>query len=115
MRARAPVHCPRPPLVIDLGRAPEEAKTTLPPDPMKYVEWVQRVLQATKELTRADSQARLVGVPWDQVLGRLGGPSDASSPAFHQSPSSRRWLMRSRTRTGSGWSSPEASGRYRCA
>jgi hypothetical protein len=25
-------------------------------------------------------------VPWDQVLGRLGGPSDASSPAFHQSP-----------------------------
>jgi Putative DNA-binding domain len=72
--------------VIDLGRAPEEAKTTLPPEPMKYVEWVQRVLQATEELTRADSQARLVGVPWDRVLGRLGGPSDASSPAFHESP-----------------------------
>ena len=53
---------------------------------MKYVDWVQRVLQATEELTRADVQARLVGVPWDQVLGRLGGPSDASSPAFHQSP-----------------------------
>lgn len=70
----------------DLGHAPEEAKTTLPPDPMKYVDWVQRVLQATGELTRADAQARLVGVPWDQVLGRLGGPSDASSPAFHQSP-----------------------------
>jgi hypothetical protein len=71
------------PLVIDLGRAPEEAKTTLPPDPMKYVELVRRVLQATEELTRADSQARLVGVPWDRVLGLLGGPSDASSPALH--------------------------------
>jgi Putative DNA-binding domain len=58
----------------------------LPPDPMKYVDWVQRVLQATGELTRADAQARLVGVPWAQVLGRLGGPHDASSPAFHQSP-----------------------------
>jgi Putative DNA-binding domain len=53
---------------------------------MKYVDWVQRVLQATGELTRADAQARLVGVPWDQVLSRLGGPSDASSPAFHESP-----------------------------
>jgi hypothetical protein len=53
---------------------------------MRYVDWVDRVLQATGELTRRDAQARLIGVPRDQVLGRLGGPSDASSPAFHQSP-----------------------------
>jgi hypothetical protein len=53
---------------------------------MKYVDWVQRVLQTTGELTRADAQARLIGVPRDQVLGRLGGPSDPSSPAFHESP-----------------------------
>jgi hypothetical protein len=53
---------------------------------MKYVDWVQRVLQATGELTRADAQARLIGVPWAQVLGLLGGPSDPASPAFHQSP-----------------------------
>jgi Putative DNA-binding domain len=58
----------------------------LQPDPMRYVDWVQRVLQATGELTRADAQARLVGVPRDQVLGLLGGPSDASLPAFHESP-----------------------------
>src|SRR5215212_10229075 len=53
---------------------------------MKYVDWVQRVLQATEELTRADAQARLIGVPCAEVLGRLGGPSDPSSPAFHESP-----------------------------
>jgi hypothetical protein len=53
---------------------------------MKYVEWVERVFQATEELARADAEARLVGVSWAQVLGQLGGPSDASSPSFHQSP-----------------------------
>jgi hypothetical protein len=53
---------------------------------MKYVDWLQRVLHTTGELTRADAQARLIGVPRDQVLGRLGGPSDPSSPAFHESP-----------------------------
>jgi Putative DNA-binding domain len=58
----------------------------LQPDPMRYVDWVDRVLQVTGELTRADAQARLIGVPRDQVLGRLGGPSDPSSPAFHESP-----------------------------
>jgi len=64
----------------------EEARTTLQPDPMKYVDWIQRVLQTTGELTRADAQARLIGVPRDQVLGRLGGPADPFSPAFHESP-----------------------------
>jgi hypothetical protein len=53
---------------------------------MKYVDWVERVLQVTGELIRADAQARLIGVPRAQVLGRLGGPSDPSLPAFHQSP-----------------------------
>jgi hypothetical protein len=66
--------------------APKEARTTLQPDPMKYVDWIQNVLQTTGELTRADAQARLIGVPWAKVLGQLGGPSDPSSPAFHQSP-----------------------------
>ena len=53
---------------------------------MKYVDWVEGVLQATGELTRADADARLVGVPWDQVLGRLGWPPHPSSPASRQSP-----------------------------
>jgi hypothetical protein len=64
----------------------KKAKTTLQPDPVKYVDWVQRVLQAAGELTRADAQARLIGVAQEQVLGRLGGPSDPSLPAFHESP-----------------------------
>jgi hypothetical protein len=64
----------------------KKAKTTLQPDPVKYVDWVQRVLQAAEELTRADAQARLIGVAQEQVLGRLGGPSDPSLPAFHESP-----------------------------
>ncbi len=55
-------------------------------DLMKYVDWVERVLQATGELTLADADARLVGVPEGQVLGRLGSPSDPSSAAFRESP-----------------------------
>ncbi len=66
--------------------AAKEAGTTSQPDPMKYVDWVDRVLQASGELTRADADARLIGVPWDQVLRRLGWPSDPSSPIPPQSP-----------------------------
>ena len=40
----------------------KNAKTTLHPDRVKYVDWVQRVLQAAGKLTRADAQARLIGV-----------------------------------------------------
>jgi hypothetical protein len=70
---------------MTIGRA-QESEDYVQPDPVKYVDWVQRVLQAAGELTRADAQARLIGVAQEQVLGRLGGPSDPSLPAFHESP-----------------------------
>jgi len=93
----------------------KKAKTTLQPDPVKYVDWVQRVLQAAGELTRADAQARLIGVAQEQVLGRLGGPSDPpcrpSMSRLSSPPSAMPWW----TWTGWGWSSLEAYGRGWCA
>jgi hypothetical protein len=54
------------------------------PEPMKYLDWVQSIFQITGELTRADAQARLMGVRQDELLGRLG--VDPFSPGFYESP-----------------------------